>query len=58
MLVYYVYMSSDVNRVVRVTLSDAQWKALKALALDRDQQIRELVTAALQTSPLTKKVFA
>jgi len=45
------------DRVVRVFATDDQWKALRKLALDRDQEIRELVTAALQTSPITKAVF-
>jgi hypothetical protein len=45
------------DRVVRIFATDDQWKALRRLALDRDQEIRELVTAALQTSPLTKGVF-
>jgi hypothetical protein len=44
--------------VVRVQVTDAQRKAMKQLAVERDQEIRELVTAALQTSPLTQKVFA
>jgi hypothetical protein len=52
-------MSSETfDRVVRVSMTDAQWKALKVLAVERDQQIRDLVTAAIQSSPLTKKVFA
>jgi len=46
------------DRVVRILATDAEWKRIKMLAVERDQEIRELVTAALQTSPLTKKVFA
>lgn len=44
--------------MVRVQATDAQWKALRLLAVERDQEIRELVTAALQTAPLTRRVFA
>lgn len=56
---YYVCMSShEIDRVVRVSCTDDQWRALKLLAVSKDQEIRQLVTAALQTSPLTKKVFA
>lgn len=39
-------------------MSDAEWKALRVIAVERDQAIRELILAALQSSPLTKKVFA
>ncbi len=55
--VYYVRMEPT-DRVVRILATDAEWKRIKMLAVERDQEIRELVTAALQTSPLTKKVFA
>ena len=47
-----------VEWVVRVQLTGSQRKAIKQLAVERDQEIRELVTAALQTSPITRKVFA
>jgi hypothetical protein len=46
------------DRVLRATMTDDQWKAFRVLAVEREQELRELVTAALQTSPLTKKVFA
>ena len=51
-------MSAPVDRVVRILVTDEQWKGLKVLAVERDLEIRELVTTALQTSTLTKKVFA
>ena len=44
--------------VVRAQVTEDQRKALKQLAIERDQEIRDLVTAALQTSPITRKVFA
>ena len=46
------------DRVLRGLMTDAQWKAFRMLAVERDQELRELVTVALQTSPVTKKVFA
>lgn len=46
------------DRVVRISCTDAQWKAIRVLAVEREQDIRDVVTAALQTSPVTKKVFA
>ena len=57
--IYHVRMNNGTtfDRVVRVSMTDAQWKAFRVLAVERDQELRELVTAALQTSPLTKKVF-
>jgi hypothetical protein len=45
------------DHVVRARATDKQWRKLKTLAIERDMEIRELVTAALQTSPLTEKVF-
>ena len=50
--------STTPDRVVRIQVSDDEWKRLKVLAVERDQELRELMTAALQTSPITKKVFA
>lgn len=47
-----------VEWVVRVQVTEAQRKALKQLAMERDEEIRGLITWALRTSPLTKKVFA
>jgi hypothetical protein len=44
--------------VVRVQVTDAQRKALKQLAVERDQELRWLMTDALSTSPITKKVMA
>lgn len=46
------------DRVVRVLLNDEQWKALRVLAVERDMELRTLVTTALQTSPLTKGALA
>lgn len=43
--------------VVRVQVTPAQRKALKQLAVEREQELRELFTAALQTSPLTRQAF-
>jgi len=52
-------MSKDAtDRVLRASMTDAQWKAFRVLAVEREQELRELVTAALQASPVTKKVFA
>lgn len=46
------------DRVLRASMTDAQWKAFRMLAVEREQELRELVTVALETSPHTKKVFA
>ena len=43
---------------MRVSVTADEWRALKVLAVERDLELRELVTTALHTSPLTKKVFA
>ena len=52
-------MSKDArDRILRALMTDAQWKAFRMLAVERDQELRELTTAALQVSPLTKKVFS
>lgn len=45
------------DRVVRIACTDAQWKAIRKLAVDREQDIRDVITAALESSPVTKKVF-
>ena len=57
---YRMGMSSDEPRarVVRAVMTDAQFKALRLLAVERDVDIRDLVTTALQTAPATRKVFA
>lgn len=49
--------SPPIDRVLRVTVTDDEWKALRTLAIERDQELRQLATAALHTSPLTKGVF-
>ena len=46
------------ERVVRILVTDDEWKRLKMLAVEREQEIRQLMTAALQTSRLTKGVFS
>lgn len=46
-----------VDWVVRVQVTPAQKKALKHLAMMRDEEIRGLITWALHTSPLTRKVM-
>ena len=43
---------------MRISVTDAEWKRLKVLAVERDLELRQLVTSALQTSPVTKRVFA
>jgi ribosomal protein L20 len=54
----YMSKSELVEWVVRAQVTEDQRKALKQLAIERDQEVRELVTAALQTSPITRRVFA
>lgn len=44
--------------VVRITATDEQYKALRTLAIERGQTVQAIVTAALQTAPVTRKVFA
>lgn len=44
--------------VVRLRVTEDQRKAIKVLAVERDQELADLLTAAVETSPLTKKVFA
>lgn len=44
--------------VVRVQVTEAQRKALKQLAIERDEEISSLMTWALRSSPITRKVFA
>lgn len=43
---------------LRVLLTDEQRMRLRVIALENEQRFEELVTAALQTSPLTKKAFS
>jgi len=43
--------------VVRVQVTDEQRKALKRIALERDEELRGLFTWALRTSPITKPAF-
>lgn len=53
------YMSKTelVEWVVRAQVTEDQRKALKQLAIERDEEIRDLVTWALRTSPITRRVF-
>jgi hypothetical protein len=44
--------------VVRLQVTEAQKKALRVLAVERDQEIGEMMTAAISTSPITRKAFA
>ncbi len=57
---YRMGMSTDEPRarVVRAVMTDAQFKALKVLAVEKDLDVRDLVTTALQTAPATRRVFA
>lgn len=50
--------SELVTWVVRVQVTDEQRKALKQLAIERDEEISGLMTWALRSSPITRKVFA
>lgn len=43
--------------VVRVQVTPAQRKALKQLAVERDEELRGLMTWALRTSPITRSAF-
>lgn len=51
-------MTEPIPRVVRILATDEQWKALKRLAFESEQDIQHVVTAALQTAPLTRAAFA
>jgi len=54
------YMSKAdhlVEWVVRVQVTEDQRKALKQLAIERDEEVRSLMTWALRSSPITRKVF-
>lgn len=45
------------DRVVRIAVTEDQWKRLRIIAVERGCDIRTLMTDALRTSPLTKGVF-
>lgn len=49
--------ASTQDRSVRLRITPDEWKRLKMLAVEREQDIITLVTAAVQSSPLTKKAF-
>lgn len=51
-------MSESKDRVVRILATDDEWKALKRLAFEREQEIRQLVTVAVQTAPATRAAFS
>lgn len=44
-------------RSIRILATDEQWKRLKGIALDNDQELQDFFTAAIQTSPLAKRAF-
>jgi hypothetical protein len=50
-------MSEAKNRLVRIVCTDDEWKALKRIAFERELEIRQLVTAAVQTAPATRAAF-
>lgn len=43
--------------VIRVQVTPDQKRRLRQLAIERDQELREMFTDALQTSPLTATAF-
>jgi len=44
--------------VVRLQVTKTQKRALKQIALERDEEVRSLMTWAVRTSPITRKAFA
>lgn len=50
-------MDTRKDRVVRIIATDKEWLALRKIALDRSSEIRELVTMAVRTAPVTREAF-
>jgi hypothetical protein len=40
--------------LARISLTDQEWKALRKLAIERDENTSTLLAEALRVSPLTK----
>ena len=45
---YAVYMTSDEDRVMRVRLSDEDWRELRVLAAEQGRSVRATISAILE----------